>query len=97
MYCHSGKNIHFIFNKKKLTKWDKTGTVSRDITMKSLKAQSEESECYIKNAVLGVFNLILDQTPLHLKCQWSAFASVPSCSCKEGDKAGWSRYGPQVT
>lgn len=41
-----------------------------------------------KNAVLGVFNLIPDQTPLHLKFQLLTFASVPSCSCKEGDKAG---------
>lgn len=54
------KNIHFIFNLKKLSKCNKTGTVSRDITMKSLKAQSEESECYIK--MLFSEYLILFQT-----------------------------------
>lgn len=35
----------------------KIGTVSRDVTTKSLKAQLEESECYIKMLFLKYFIL----------------------------------------
>lgn len=79
-----------LIKKFQCSKLGKTGIVSRDRNIKSLKAQVEESECYIKMLFFfcKVFHFILDQNLLHLKFQLSVSASVPFCSCKEGGKAG---------
>lgn len=98
MYCHprEKKSLPIKKEQNRKPKLGKTGRLLRDVTTKSLKAQLEEWMLH-KNAGFEAFHFILDQSPLHLKFQWSIFASVPSCSCKEGDKADWSRYEPQVT
>lgn len=73
---------------------DKTCTVPRQ---QKLKGTIRGEWVLHNNAVFEVFCFILGQNLLHLKFQWSTSASTLSCSCKEGDKAGWNRYGPLAT